>query len=352
MGRHKTQTRLLLTILIVSFNNTPLTKARRIKNFNIPTNVTAVDTSLPRTDDTLGDHAEIENLHEYCPLPSTCRLSGTTGAERADSEHDGCCGTCSCSKDCAQQQSCCDDQENQQYRRLTSKRCVSPYSGRSRFLDESGIKGVIMVTMCADRVTDCLSPNFTKSTIAPVSSIKGETYVNQDCAKCNNVSQIKDWDMLIISNNDLSDSFHNLFSDASTSTVAKLYFLNESQSVETCDAFLFSEKTVQCKNKTLMDLCKTLYLPYQFGSHVYKNIFCHFCYNAEPKPRCFRSHLGTKDIKGIQKMISGGFSALLDSNIKPKQMSSYFARETLTSTSCPDEYLPHPAKVNMFAKLI
>jgi len=350
MGRRKAQTHLLLTILILSFNNTHLTKSRLpvIKTVVKPTNVTAVDTSLLRTEDTLGDSALIRKLQEYCPLPSTCRLLGTTGTERADSEHDGCCGTCSCSKNCAQQQSCCDDQENQQNRRLTSKRCVSPYSGWSRFFDESGLKGVMMVTVCADKVTDCLSANFSKSTIAPVSSPIGETYVNQDCAKCNNVSQIKDWDMLIISNNDLSDSFHNLFIDASTSSAAKVFFLNESQSVETCDAFLFSEKTVQCKNKTLMALCKTLYLPYQFGSHVYKNIFCHFCRNADPKPRCFRSHHGTKDIKGIQKMISGGFSAVLDSNIKPKQISSYFKRESLTSTRCPDEYIPHPAKVNMF----
>jgi len=273
----------------------------------------------------------LDLLYTHCPASLNCGSINTT--IKSNISQQACCGTCNCNADCGHNQSCCLQEENDEYAMATGKECIEPIIGDKSMFGTS-IHAFMMWTQCPDKQVDCKYKNGSLN-ISPVSTPSSETFLNEDCAICNNAGDFKRWpaDVKIKMNDFLLD----IWQDEKDLEFAARKFYPPSGSVQTsCIATQIEESQLLCSNAMYIHLCKTLNLPFTINSYIYRNIFCFFCEYKSDDLTCTMS---------IPKQDTSKITMLIDDSISKEVRSKYFSRINTKDDACPDKFIPHPAKV-------
>ena len=273
----------------------------------------------------------LDPLYQYCPTSLDCEWVKTVF--NSNRSQQSCCGTCGCYTNCGHNQSCCLQEENEEYKKATGQECIESFIGDKNMFYASSGHAVMMVTQCIDEHIDCKYKEGSIN-ISPVSTPSSETFLNEGCAICNNKGELIHWasDVKI----KLYD-FLNAWQSPENSEMATRIFRPPKETMYTsCIATQIDESQLQCSNDIYIRLCKSLNLPFTFDSNTYRNIFCFFCeYNSDTRV-CGMS---------ITKQNPSMFTMLYDSSISLAVRSSYFGRKNDKGDACPLNYMPHPTKV-------
>jgi len=276
----------------------------------------------------------LDSLYQYCPTSLDCESDKT--AFNPNRSQQACCGTCGCDMNCGKTQSCCLQEENEVYKKATGLECIEPVIGDTNMLYASSGYAVMMVTQCIDEHIDCKYKDGS-IIISPVSTPSCETFLNEECAICNNVGKFIHWaaDVKIRS----YDFLLNVWQSPETSEMATRIFRPPKGTTPTsCIATQIDEAQMLCSNDLYIHLCKSLNLPFTFDSYTYRNIFCFFCeYNSDT--RACGMPIPKQDVSMI--------TMLVDSSISLAVRSSYFGRKNDKGDACPPNYMPHPTQVNL-----
>ena len=273
----------------------------------------------------------LDLLYTHCSASLNCESINTT--IKSNISQQACCGRCSCNADCGHNQSCCLQEENEEYTRTTGQECIEPLIGDKNIFGASKRYAFMMWTQCPDKQEDCKYKNGSLN-ISPVSTSSSETFLNEDCAICNNAGDLKRWpaEVKIKMNDFLLDVWQ-----VEEEEFAARKFHPPSGSVQTsCIATQIEEYQLLCSNALYIHLCKTLNLPFTIYSYIYRNIFCFFCEYNRDDFMCAMS---------IPKQDTSKITMLIDDSISKEVRSTYLSRINTKSDACPDKFIPHPAKV-------
>ena len=276
------------------------------------------------------NHSLVYPLFRYCPNSLNCESVNAT--IHSDQSREACCGTCSCDETCGQNQLCCLQDENDEYTKISGRECIEPFTGDKKIFYASSGYAVMMFTHCTDTQVDCRYKNDTLN-ISPVST-SSKTYLNEECAICNNESEFTHWkaDVRFTASGIQTD----VWEDPETSTIATQIFRPPSGSTHTqCIVTHIKASHVRCSNDNYIRLCNSLKLPFTVYSYTYQNIFCYFCEFHTDDPHCVSR----------PKQSNVAITMLLDTLIRGEVKESYFSRKNAISDDCPNNYMPHPAKV-------
>jgi len=288
----------------------------------------------------------MQPFQKYCPSKIQCdvddSVSGTTGDSNTNYNVSACCGSCSCDLNCGQTMTCCLEENNVKYSQEQGKECVEPFVGSKDTVAHLEIPGIMMVTQCLDQNVQCKYING-QINMWIVEDKNSVIFLNEECAKCNNVSEYTRWDikLKLPSKSFGLDSFRNFGAGLVNSEDSKesIVFLPTSTSRPIrCDKHSFLPiDYASCPNETYIELCKSVFLPYSYiaGISVYRNVFCYLCEHNE-ELRC--SPLDDKSP-------SGSYSVILGRSISTEAVESYFARNQVDTETCDGNFLPHPYKV-------
>jgi len=273
------------------------------------------------------NHSLVYPLFRYCPISLNCESDNAT--IHSDQSLRACCGTCSCDKTCGQNQSCCLQEDNEEYLKETGRKCIEPFTGHKTMFYASSGYAVMMFTRCTDTQVDCRYKNDTLN-ISPVST-SSETYLNEECAICNNESEFTHWraDVKITAFGIQTD----VWGGPETST--RIFRPPSSATPTPCTVTQIRQSHVQCSNDNYKRLCTSLNLPFTINSYTYRNIFCYFCEFHTDDPICVSR----------PKQDNSMFTMLLDNSIRGEVKKSYFSRNNANGDACPNNFMPHPAKV-------
>jgi len=286
----------------------------------------------------------LQPFQKYCPSSVHCTVEDTIGGNITKSDVGECCGSCSCDPNCGQTLSCCFKEDNVKYTRQHGKECVEPFVGDRNMVPDVEIRGIMMVTQCLDQNVQCKFIDG-QINIAIVEGQNSEIFLNDECAKCNNVKTFKRWGIKIIltSKTFQLDSFRNLGERNSTSHVsegATVFLPISTSKPTTCNKYFFqSVNYSSCPNESFKELCASVLLPYSASSVVsrvdYRNVFCYLCEHSNLDP-CFPNY---------EKSVTGSFSLILNYTISTDAVGAYFSRKEIYTKECDGNFLPHPYKV-------
>jgi len=207
-------------------------------------------------------------LYTYCPSVTNCGMINTTII--SDQPQQACCGTCSCDKNCGQNQSCCLQDENEAYTKAMGRECIELYFGDTNMFYASSGYAVMMVTRCADEQAECKYENGALN-VSPVST-PSETFLNENCAICNNVRDFKHWpsDLKLSTGGFQTDVWYD------SEKVTQLFRPPKGTKQTSCIATQI-EASQRCSNDNYTQLCQLLKLPFTLRTYTYNNIYCYFC---------------------------------------------------------------------------
>ena len=228
----------------------------------------------------------LDTLYTYCPTSFQCEDVNTT--IDYSKSHQDCCGTCSCDKTCGHNQSCCLQDENEEYANAMGRTCIEAFVGDKDIFYANAGYAVMMVIYCTDRKLDCMNKNGTLN-INPVSTSTSETYINEQCAICNNASDIKHWrsDVYVTTDGRQRD----VWPGAENTVIAtRIFRPSEGATPTACVASQIEDSQIRCSNEQYIHMCTSLNLPYTIKSNTYRNIFCFLCEIRRDKPFCVTSH--------------------------------------------------------------
>lgn len=150
----------------------------------------------------------LTNLQKLCPYSSFCEENATMSLPMNDTKHP-CCESCSCEPGCEINDNCCFDPSSFGVNAIMQK-CMSPVVTNidvptaMYLMIHSCQKGSYQSangnsSLCSFDKTDYKS-------FGPVMSrTRGEVYVNQDCATCNNVHDTVPWKLSVKCPKDKAD---------------------------------------------------------------------------------------------------------------------------------------------------
>jgi len=271
-------------------------------------------------------------VQDFCPNSIQCPKHFSFDVANVISTDEDCCGHCSCEPDCGRTQSCCLEEENEEYVHTFGKACVQPFVGDPSQYFFSNYSGVMMVTRCKDIGEQC-STKDGQLYVNPVSSLH-EVYVNENCASCNHVNKFTVWKWKVIFDKDHNLNFRNMLQDPSSTRVV---LPPVDHPVVTCHSILKPSKSITCTNSSMQELCRKVHLPYTFRETVYQNIFCKFC-DYDKVLQTDACDI-TKQKLGEKKL-----TILFDPVIGPDYLRQYFTRSDIGKEHCPNGYIPHPFK--------
>ena len=277
----------------------------------------------------------LQHLNHYCPKSIDCHLEGSVDSNLTTSEKNECCGTCSCNEECGQTLSCCLKEDNVKYSETHGKECIQPFNGDEDDIQGTNILGIIMVTQCPDKDTDCKYNNGTIN-VNPVESPKSEVFINKDCARCNNVKMFLPWIARIVSKGTHIFSFRNL-QEPNINTGTIIYEPPTPFSHPSCHGSFIPVNIANCPNELYKQMCLSTVLPFFTSYGTFQNVFCFFCTYSHVTDKCdfqFRAAHGT-------------YSLLLDGTLATEAIVTYFSRDRVLKADdqCYEGFIPHPSKV-------
>ena len=295
----------------------------------------------------------MQPFQKYCPSKIQCdvedsvggSIGGSNGGSITNSNVSACCGSCSCDLNCGQTMTCCLEEDNVKYSQSKGKECVEPFVGSKDVVSSLEMRGLMMVTHCLDKNVQCKYMNG-QINMWIVEDKNSEIFLNEECAKCNNVSEFTRWDikMNLPTKSIGHDSFREFgagtfISEGSSGAI--VFLPTSTSSPIICDTHSFqSINYSSCPNELYKELCASVFLPYSHvpGISVYRNVFCYFCEHNE-ELKCSPPYV---------KSPSGSYSVILDHTISTDEVETYFSRNQVDTETCNGNFLPHPYKVLLY----
>jgi len=285
-------------------------------------------------------------LYEFCSTSYNECASNTSNVFSQSEINENnleCCGVCSCTQDCGRTQSCCYESGNTEYVQTHGKECIAPYVGEASFFESSGSDSIMMVIRCSDGTTGCKYKGEAVN-VQPVTGHDNEVYINEDCARCNNVNEYIAWSFNVVTNLEYDVSYRALLQEVSHKTT-RIYVPSEGRDLISCVTNTVHHSEGDCANATMAHLCRTLHQPFKQHLRTYKNVFCLMCKLPEES---WMNGCQPSDKKSASKSLT----LIIDSSVNANTISSYFGRENIATDRCEDGFIPHPTKVRSNLKML
>ena len=253
-----------------------------------------------------------------------------------------CCHSCSCQADCGYHQNCCDKSQNEEATRTTGHKCVAAFSGDYGLYTIYRDAAYIMTTVCVGKDELCSNDADGNMFVQPVTGDDSVVYLNPDCARCNGVNTFVAWTIQVVMNEDIhSTPLWTVLKLDDGNALTKIFHPVENSILDPC-TYTIQGNVDRC-NKTVQELCSSVFLPFFTGGRYYNNAFCVSCEGLDIHPLC-------PDLGGA-KSVPNSFSLLLDTTTDLSTIKQYTLRGALSDDTreCAEGYVPHLTRVRLFS---